>query len=121
VAITKAQAAGLSNDMLLRGVIETIVKESAILSFLPFMEVTGTAVSYNRESTMPDVSFYAAGDTWAEATPTSTKHQVALTILGGDADVDNFLQASYSDANNIEAEVIGSRAKAIAHKFSQLN
>ncbi|HEV2074373.1 MAG TPA: hypothetical protein VGR29_12105 [Thermomicrobiales bacterium] len=73
MAITKAQAAGLSNDMLLGGVIETIVKESAILSFLPFMEVTGTALSYNREVTMPDVNFYASGDTSAEATPTFTK------------------------------------------------
>ena len=118
MAITKAQAAGLSNDMLLRGVIETIVKESAILSFLPFMEVTGTALSYNREVTMPDVSFYASGDTWAEATPTFTQVTATLKILGGDADVDNFLQATYADPNDIEAETIASRAKAVAHLFS---
>ena len=42
-----------------------------------------------------------------------------LTILGGDADVDNFLQQTYADANDIEAEVIANRAKAIAHKFSE--
>src|SRR5690606_37660422 len=59
------------------------------------------------------------GDTWTEATPTFTKAIAALTILGGDADVDNFLQATYSDANDIEAEVIASRAKAVAHKFSE--
>lgn len=121
MAITKAQAASLSNDMLLRGVIETIVKESAILGFLPFMEVTGTALTYNREATMPDVAFYTSGDTWAEATPTFMKVSTSLTILGGDADVDNFIQATYADANDIEAEIIASRAKAIAHKFSQLN
>ncbi|HVL24306.1 MAG TPA: phage major capsid protein [Thermomicrobiales bacterium] len=119
MAITKAQAANLSNDMLLRGVIETIVKESAILSFLPFMEVTGTAVTYNREATMPAASYYSVGDTWTEATPTFTQHTAVLTILGGDADVDNFLQATYADANDIEAEVIASRAKAVAHKFSE--
>jgi hypothetical protein len=118
MAITKSEAAKLSNDMLVRGVIETIVKESAILSFLPFMEVTGTAVTYNRETTMPAVSFYDPGDTWAEATPTFTQATAALKILGGDADVDNFLQATYADANDIEAEVIASRAKAVAHKFS---
>jgi HK97 family phage major capsid protein len=119
MAITKAQAAGLSNDMLLRGIIETIVKESQILNFLPFMEVTGTSVSYNRETTMPAVSYYSVGDTWVEATPTFTKAIAQLSILGGDADVDNFLQATYSDANDIEAEVIASRAKAVAHKFSE--
>ncbi len=118
MAITKAQASSLSNDLLMRGVIDTIVKESAILTFLPFMEVTGTSISYNREATMPEATFYNVGDTWTEATPTFTKHTAQLSIIGGDADVDNFLQQTYSDANDIEAEVIANRAKAVAHKFS---
>lgn len=119
MALTKAQAATLSQDMLLRGVIETIVKESQILSFLPFMEVSGTAVSYVRETTMPAATFYDVGDTWTEATPTFSKHTSRLTIIGGDADVDNFLQQTYSNVHDIEAEVIISRAKAVAHKFSE--
>jgi len=118
MALTKAEAAKLSNDMLVRGVIETIVKDSQILTFLPFMEVIGTAVTYNREATMPAASFYVPGDTWTEATPTWTQVQAALTILGGDADVDNFLQATYADVNDIEAEIIANRAKAVAHAFS---
>jgi HK97 family phage major capsid protein len=118
MAMTKSEAAKLSNDLLLRGVIETIVKESAILQYLPFMPVTGTSVRYNREATMPAAAFYAPGDTWAEATPTFTSHTADLKILGGDADVDNFLQSTYADTNDIEAEVIASRAKAVAHKFS---
>jgi HK97 family phage major capsid protein len=72
------------------------------------MEVTG----------MPAATFYDPGDTWTEATPTFTQATAALKIIGGDADVDNFLQATYSDSNDIEAEVIASRAKAVAHKFS---
>ncbi len=119
MAMTKAEAAKLANDLLLRGVIETIVKESAILQYLPFMPVTGTAVRYNREATMPAASFYAVGDTWTEATPTFTEHTATLKILGGDADVDNFLAATYTDTNDIEAEVIASRAKAVAHRFSE--
>jgi hypothetical protein len=39
--MTKAEAAKLTNDLLLRGVIETIVKESQVLTLLPWMEVTG--------------------------------------------------------------------------------
>ncbi len=120
MALTKIEAARLSNDMLLllRGVIETIVRDSQILTFLPFMEVTGTAVTYNREATMPAASFYVPGDTWIEATPTWTQVSTALTILGGDADVDNFLQETYADTNDIEAEVIANRAKSVAHTFS---
>jgi hypothetical protein len=41
MALTKSEAAKLSNDLLLRGVIETIVKESTLLTFLPFMELKG--------------------------------------------------------------------------------
>lgn len=118
MAISKTEAAKLSNDMLLRGVIETVVKESSVLNHLPFMQVTGTAVTYNREATMPAAAFYEPGDTWAEATPTFTQHTAQLAILGGDADVDNFLQATYSDSNDIEAEVVANRAKAVAHAFS---
>lgn len=118
MAITLADAASLSNDLLVRGVIETIVKESAILQYLPFMPVTGTAVRYNREATLPAAQFYGVGDTWTEATPTFTEHVATLKILGGDADVDNFLQSTYADTNDIEAEVIASRAKAVAHAFS---
>jgi HK97 family phage major capsid protein len=118
MAITKTEAAKLSNDLLLRGVIETIVKESSVLSYLPFMQVTGTSVTYNREASMPGAAFYQPGDTWAEATPTFSQHTAQLSILGGDADVDNFLQATYADANDIEAEVIANRAKAVAHAFS---
>lgn len=118
MAITKTEAAKLSNDLLVRGVIETVVKESSVLNYLPFMEVTGTAVTYNREATMPAAAFYDPGDTWAEATPTFTQHTANLAILGGDADVDNFLHATYADTNDIEAEVVANRAKAVAHAFS---
>ena len=119
MAITLADAASLSNDLLVRGVIETIVKESAILQYLPFMPVTGTAVRYNREATLPAAQFHDVGDTWTEATPTFTEQIASLKILGGDADVDNFLQSTYADTNDIEAEVIASRAKAVAHAFSE--
>src|ERR671914_1199111 len=120
MAMTKVEAAKLTQDMMLRGVIETIVTESMILELLPFMEVTGTAVTYNREATLPAATFYDVGDAWTEATPTFTQITANLKILGGDADVDNFLQATYADPNDLEAEVIASRAKAVAHKFSEV-
>ncbi len=117
MAMSKAEAAKLTNDLLLRGVIETIVKESELLARLPFMEVTGTSVTYNREASVPAAGFYDTGDTWFESTPTFTQVTASLKILGGDADVDNFLQATYADPNDIEAEVIANRSKAIANAY----
>ena len=63
-------------------------------------------MTYNREATLPAATFYDVGDTWTEATPTFTQVTAALKILGGDADVDNFIQATYADPNDVEAEVI---------------
>jgi HK97 family phage major capsid protein len=119
MAMTKVEAAKLTQDMMLRGVIETIITDSMILELLPFMEVTGTAVTYNREATLPAATFYDVGDAWTEATPTFTQKTATLKILGGDADVDNFIQATYADPNDVEAEVIANRAKSVAYKFNE--
>ncbi len=119
--LTLAEAAKLSNDMLQRGVIETIIEESPMLRYLPFLSVEGNAFKYNQENTLGGASFYAVNATWTEATATFTQKSASLAILGGDADVDNFLQATYADPNDLEAEVIASRAKAVAHKFSDRN
>ena len=119
MALTKTEAAKLTQDLMTRGVIDTIVKDSQLLAMLPFQQVVGTAVTYNREATNPAAAFYDVGDTWAEATPTFTQVTAALMILGGDADVDNFLGQTYADPNDLEAEVLMKRAKATAYLYSE--
>jgi HK97 family phage major capsid protein len=118
MAMTKVEAAKLTNDMLLRGVIETIITDSSVLQLLPFEDVTGTAITYNREDAAPSVAWVDVGDTWSESTPTFEQVTVPLKILGGDADVDNFLQQTYRNPNDLEAEVIALKAKALAYEFS---
>lgn len=82
MAMTKVEAAKLTNDLLLRGVVETIVKESSVLQLLPFMEVTGTSVTYNREATMPAATFYDVGDTWTTALQRGCYGLEAVTLRG---------------------------------------
>jgi len=117
MALTLAEAAKLSEDVLLKGVIETIIKESPVLQKLPFVDVVGNSLKYNQENALPTVAFYAVGDTWAESTPTFTQKSASLTILGGDADVDNYLQQTRANIQDIEAAVIELKAKAMRHKF----
>jgi HK97 family phage major capsid protein len=117
MALTKVEAAKLTQDLMVRGVIDTIVRDSPLFQVLPFMDVVGTAVTYNREATNPAASFYDVGDTWTEATPTFTQVTAALKIMGGDADIDRFLQQTYADPNDLEVEIIKKRAKAVAHLF----
>ncbi len=49
MALTLAEASKLSNDVLLQGVVETIVKDSPVLQKLPFVEIVGNGLTYNQE------------------------------------------------------------------------
>jgi len=117
MAITLAEASKLSNDTLLSGVIETIAQESPILQRLPFIEIVGNGLTYNREGTAPSASFYDVGDTWDEDTPTFTQITASLKILGGDADIDNFLKATRSNIQDMEAAVVQLKARAVQSLF----
>src|SRR3972149_3852927 len=103
MALTLAEAAKLSQDTLLVGVIETIVYESPVLQVMPFIEIVGNGLTYNRENTA--------------ATPTFTQVTATLKILGGDADIDNFLQATRSNIQDLEAAIVQLKAKATQQKF----
>ncbi len=120
MALTLAEASKLSNDILLQGVVETIVKESPVLQVLPFVEIVGNGLTYNQEKTLPDIDFYDVGDTWTESTPTFDQKTANLKIMGGDADVDNFLKATRSNIQDLEASVVELKAKALKNKFEDI-
>ena len=58
MALTLTEASKLSNDMLLQGVVETIVKDSPVLQEMPFIEITGNGLTYNQENTLPNIDFW---------------------------------------------------------------
>lgn len=119
MALTLAEAAKLSNDMLLSGVIETIVKDSPVLQRLPLIEIAGNGLTYNQENAAPSAGFFDVGDTWVESTPTFTQATAQLKIMGGDADIDNFLLATRSNIQDLEAAVVHLKAKAVRDLFEQ--
>ena len=117
MALTLAESAKLSNDIVLQGVIETIVLDSPILQALPFIDMTGNGLTYNRENTNPAAAFFNVGDTWTEGTPTFSQITATLSIVGGDADIDNFLLTTRSNLQDLHAAVIRLKAKAVQQKF----
>jgi HK97 family phage major capsid protein len=117
MALTLVEAAKLSNDVLLTGVIETIIKDSPVLQRLPFVEIVGNGLTYNREDAPPSAGFFDVGDTWTESTPTFTQQTATLTIMGGDADIDNFLIATRSNLQDLETAVVQLKAKAVRDLF----
>ena len=118
MSITLTEASKLATDILLKGIIETVVKDSPILQKLPFIQITGNSLKYNREKTLPTAAFYApVTGTWTASPPTFEQCSASLAVLGVDADVDNFLKATRSNVQDLEAACIELAAKAVRHKF----
>ena len=117
MAMTLTEAAKLSNDVLLKGVIETIITESEVLKHVPFIDIVGNGLTYNQENTLPTAQFYGPGDTWTESTPTFIQKTATLKILGGDADVDEFLRQTRSNVQNLKAIVTELKSKAVSRQF----
>ena len=116
--LTLAEGAKLSNDVVLQGVIETIVRDSPILQRLPFIDIVGNGLTYNRETAGPvPALFYQVGDTWVEASETFTQVTAPLVIMGTDADVDSYLQKTRSNIQDLAAAVIELRAKRVRYLF----
>ena len=74
-----------------------------MLRVMPFLDVEGNSFKYNQESALGGASFYAVNGVWSEGTATFTQKTVNLAILGGDADVDNFVQRARSNVNDQRA------------------
>lgn len=119
MSMTLAEAAKLSNDRLLVGVIEETIYDSPIMQNLPFIDIVGNGLTFNRENALPTAHFRDVGDTITESTPTFTQITATLKEIIDDADVDNYLKATRSDLQDLEAAVIQQKAKALRHLFEE--
>jgi hypothetical protein len=117
MALLLSEAAKLSTDALQRGVIETIIYDSPVLQTLPFMTIEGNSYKYNQENTLGNADFYGVNAVWSESAATFTQQSATLAILGGDADVDNFIQRTLSNVQDQRAVVVAKKAKAVRNKF----
>jgi hypothetical protein len=117
MALTLAESAKLSNDMVQRGVIETILEQSPILKMQPFETIEGNSFKYNQENTLGGAQFYAVNAVWTEATAIFTQKSASLAIVGGDADVDNFIQRVRSNIQDQRAVQTALKAKSVVRAF----
>lgn len=117
--ITLENAKRLTQDMLQRGVIETMEKTSGVLARLPFLEVVGSGFSYNIMEDLPEVGYRAVNAAYT-SNPVAVKQVVEnLVILGGDADVDVYMVRTHSNVNDLRAIQTEAKAKAVARQFEQ--
>lgn len=117
MAFTLVEAEKHSQDMLTRGVIQTMAMTSGVLQRLPFIEVVGNGYAYNVMNDLPEVGYRDVNQAYAESTATVEQTVENLVILGGDSDVDVFLQRTHSNFNDLRALATETKAKATARKF----
>lgn len=118
-AVTLAEAAVASSNMLQRGVIQTFIDESPVLDRLPFMEIEGNAYQYTKESSLPGIAFRAVNAAYTESTGAVVNATVGLKIFGGDADVDRFIARTRGNLNDQRALQTRLKAKAASIFFTQ--
>lgn len=117
-SVTLAESAKLSNDLVVQGVIENVISVNPIYQLLPFDQIEGNSLKYNRENALGNVEFLATGDTiTAKAAATFTQVSSALTTLIGDAEVDHFIQTVRSNINDQKAVQVASKAKSIGRQY----
>lgn len=117
--LLSAEAAKLSNNQLVSGVIEEIINRDDLFSVMPFMGVNGKAYVYNRENTLATADFLSPNDPVLEDASTFEEVITSLKILAGDVDIDKFLQSTMGDSNDQMAIQIAKKAKGLAMKFHQ--
>jgi hypothetical protein len=92
MALTLLEAAKLETGNAYKsGVIELYAGSSEILSALPFQNITGNALSYTREESLPGVGFRGVNETYTASTGVLNPLTESLVIAGGDLDVDKFI------------------------------
>lgn len=95
MAVTLIEASKIalgSDETALSGTImELYARTSDILQVLPFNDISGNAIRFNREKTLPSTEFRKINAGYTEDTGEVDNITDSLAIGGGDIDVDKFL------------------------------
>ena len=117
-SVTLAESAKLSQNLLVAGVIENVITINRFYQLLPFAEIEGNALAYNRENALGDVQYAGVGGTvTAKAAATFTAVTSSLTTILGDAEVNGLIQATRSNINDQKAIQVASKAKSLGRKY----
>lgn len=111
MALTLLEAAKLDPGAVVKNaIIELYAGSSDILMNLPFENIAGNAMKYNREGSLPGVGFRGVNEAYTPSTGILNPITEALVIAGGDLDVDKFIidtmganQRSVQEAMKIRA------------------
>lgn len=106
-----------SGDVVRSAIIQMFAEESDILRVLPFDNISGNALKYNREAALPGVSFRGVNEAFSESSGVINPMTEALVIAGGDLDVDRFIVTTQGEQVRSTHERM--KVKALAAGFTE--
>lgn len=101
MAVTLAQAAALEADPVRRGALETAAQVSLVWDRLPFENIQGNAYAYDKDKVLPGTGFRTVNEAYVESTGVINQDTERLVILGGDADVDQFIEKTMQSSRGV--------------------
>ena len=110
----------LSDNDVSKGIIEEIIYKDQMFNLLPFTPITGKALVYDREDgPAVEADWLNPNDTLNEGGASFKEVVAKLRILGGDVDVDKFLDGTMSDRMSQTAVQIAAKLKTVRAQFQR--
>jgi len=117
MALTLVESAkiALGRDEIAKAtMMELYAKSSDVINALRFENITGNALKFNREKTLPGAGFRGVNEGYTESTGEVEAIIESLTIAGGDLDVDKFLVDTGGPDQRTTQETLKVKALAAA-------
>lgn len=114
MSLTLVEAAKRSQNPIQSAIIEMYARSSDIMMVLPFDNITGNALRYNREETLPGIGFRGVNEAYTESTGVINPQTEPLVIAGGDLDVDTFILTTMGMGQRSVQESMKVKALALA-------
>jgi len=114
MGLTLLEAAKQSNDLVQSAIIEMYARSSDVLAYLEFDNISGNALSYNCEESLPGVGFRGVNESYTESVGVLNPQVEPLAISGGDLDVDKFILDTMGMSHRSVQEEMKVKALALA-------
>jgi hypothetical protein len=116
--LTILEAAKLGQGTLMdRAIVQIFAQSAPILQYLPFRNIPGNAIKYNREQTLPGIAWRGINEGYTASTGIINPIVESLFICGGDIQVDRFIEKT--EGPGARAVHVAMKAKAISQDFQR--
>jgi hypothetical protein len=112
--VEAAKVAANNGEDFRSAIIELYARSSDILRVLPFQDIDGSALKYNREETLPGVGFRGVNEAYTESTGVVNPIVEPLVIAGGKLDVDRYILKTMGENQRSIQEAMKIKALSLA-------